>query len=268
MKALGLKYGMMILLAGGITFSSCENNNDLSAGITAGMVTSDNEGATVINTDDLKSVTTGTDDLTVEQTDWLKFMREEEKLARDLYLALSVDFTVPAFKNIARAEENHMNAVLAILTTYGIEDPASPESGVFNNADLQALYNTLLEKGKLSLAEALKVGALVEETDILDLADVYALNPGEDLKTLTEALMLGSRNHLRAFNRVLAANGIVYAPVALDQEAFDAIISTPWEKGTGLCSSISKGNGKNYLCGTGTCVNPTGRGFRGGRGGK
>jgi hypothetical protein len=45
-------------------------------------------------------------------------MREEEKLARDLYLALGETYKVPVFKNIARAEANHMNAVLTILTSY------------------------------------------------------------------------------------------------------------------------------------------------------
>lgn len=265
MKAINLKYGLMIILAGGMALSSCESSSDLSSGIMARMVTSDNEGTTLINTDDLKSVTTGTDEITVEQIEWLKFMREEEKLAQDLYLALSNDYTIPAFKNIARAEQNHTSAVLAVLTAYAIADPASVEPGVFTNTDLQTLYNTLLAQGKVSLIDALKVGALVEETDILDLADVYAGDPGDDLKTLAEALMLGSRNHLRAFTRVLKVNGITYIPVALEQTAFDAIISTSWEKGTGLCGLAGIGTGGQYLCGTGTCINPGGRGFRGGR---
>jgi hypothetical protein len=265
MKAISLKYSLMILLAGTFSLSSCESSSDLSSGILARMVTSDNEGTTTINSDDLKSVTTGTDEITAEQIEWLKFMREEEKLAHDLYLALSTDYTTPVFTNIARAEQNHTSAVLTVLTAYGIEDPASSESGVFTNPDLQALYNTLLAQGKVTLIDALKVGALVEETDILDVADVYAGTPGDDLKTLAEALMLGSRNHLRAFNRVLKANGIVYVPVALEQTDFDAIINSSWEKGTGLCMLTGKGTGGQYLCGTGTCINPGGRGFRGGR---
>lgn len=258
MKSISLKFGLFILLAGGISMSSCETNADLSAGMTANLVTVDDEGTTLINAVDLKSLTTGSDEITESQAGWLKFMREEEKLARDLYLALSADYTIPAFKNIARAEQNHMNAVLTVLSIYAIEDPASPENGVFSNPELQALYNNLLEKGKISLVEALKVGALVEETDILDLAKVYEMTPGDDLTTLAEALMLGSRNHLRAFTRVLKINGVIYEPVALTLDDYTAIITSGWERGTGLCIGNQSASGEKY------CYR-NGRGFMGGQ---
>jgi hypothetical protein len=258
MKSISLRVGMFILLTSGISLGSCSTDSELSSRTMANLVSVDDEGTTLIDEVSLKSLSTGTDDISVAQADWLKFMREEEKLAHDLYIALSKDYTVPAFKNIARAEQNHMDAVLTILSGYSIEDPASTEAGVFNNADLQTLYKTLLEKGKTSLVEALKVGALVEETDILDLAKVYELNPGDDLVTLTEALMLGSRNHLRAFSRVLKINGVVYAPVALSLEEYTAIVTSAWEKGSGLCIGNSTASGKKYC-------NRTGKGFMRGR---
>ncbi len=258
MKSNSLKFGLFVLLAGSISMSSCETNSDQSARMAANLVTVDNEGTTLINAIDLKSVTTGSDAISESQADWLKFMREEEKLAHDLYVAFGEIYTVPVFKNIPRAELNHMNAVLTVLTAYSIEDPASTEAGVFNNADLQALYNSLLEQGKTSLVEALSVGALVEETDILDLARVYELNPGDDFTTLTEALMLGSRNHLRAFSRVLKINGGIYTPVALSVDDYSAIVTSDWERGTGICIGNQTALGKKY------CYR-SGRGFMGGK---
>ena len=258
MKLNSLKSGLFLILLSGISLSSCNSNDELSAGMTANLVNVDNEGTTLISSDGLKTATTGTDAITGSLSDWLKFMREEEKLAHDLYIAFSELYTVPVFNNIPRAELNHMNAVLTILTTYSIEDPASTENGVFNNADLQALYNTLLAKGKVSLVEALKVGALVEETDILDLAKVYELNPGGDLTALTEALMLGSRNHLRAFARVLKVNGVVYTPVALSFDDYTAIVTSDWERGTGLCIGNQNCAGRKYC-------NRSGKGFMGGK---
>ena len=151
MKSISLKSALFLILISGISLSSCNSNDELSAGIAANLVTVDNEGTTLINSVDLKSAITGSDAITESLSDWLKFMREEEKLAHDLYVALGKIYSVPVFKNIPRAELNHMNAVLTILTTYSIEDPASAEEGVFNNADLQALYNSLLETGKTSL---------------------------------------------------------------------------------------------------------------------
>lgn len=252
--------GLIFVLASGLTLQSCNTNNDLADGIPAAIVSVTNEGTTTIDADLLNTVyfegvsTTLTDPL----EDWLKFMREEEKLARDLYLALYETYKLPVFLNIPRAEQNHMDAVLMLMNSYGIADPASAENGVFVNPDLQKLYDELLARGKQSLIEALKVGALVEETDIIDLADVYELTPGDDFKALAEALMLGSRNHLRAFNRVLKVQGVTLTPVALDQAAFDEIVNSDWERGTGLCLGTNVNTGKQY-CGKG-------RGFRGGRG--
>ncbi len=263
MKSTNLKIGLFLFLAGGFSFSSCTTDAELFAGISSNMVTVDAEGSTLITDIGLKSLSNGTDALTAEQSDWLKFMREEEKLAHDLYLSLSEFYaTTPTFKNIARAEQNHMTAVLTVLTSYAIEDPASSENGVFNNADLQALYNTLLEKGKVSLVEALTVGALVEETDILDLEKVYDITAGDDLKTLAEALNLGSRNHLRAFAKVLNANGVVYAPVALKADDYTAIITSGWEKGNAQCNGDQIGSGKKYGQGSGK---GSGKGFMGGK---
>lgn len=51
--------------------------------------------------------------------------------------------------------------------------------------------NELVEKGSTSLEEALIVGTLIEEVDIIDLAEVYEMEPGEDITALAEDLMLG-----------------------------------------------------------------------------
>ena len=74
------------------------------------------------------------------------------------------------FNNISQSEQKHTDAIKMLLDRYSIEDPVtSDEVGVFQNEDLLALYNTLIEQGKTSLVEALKVGAAIEEIDILDL---------------------------------------------------------------------------------------------------
>ncbi len=135
--------------------------------------------------------------------EWLKYMREEEKVARDLYLAFYRKNSHRTFNNISRSEQIHMNAILRLMNVYGIEDPASSREGVFTNPDLQKLYDQLLAQGNISLKEALKVGVLVEETDIADLDDVYGLNPPRNVQTVAEALLAGSKNHLRAFTFAL-----------------------------------------------------------------
>jgi hypothetical protein len=252
--------GMAILLIGGLSFQSCSTNKDLAENLSATVVSVSDDGTTTIDVDAIKSAyfDVSSTQVTDPLSDWLKFMVEEEKLARDVYNTLYEIYKIPVFKNIPKAEQNHMNVVLALMNTYGIADPSSAEAGKFTNPDLQALYDNLVAKGKVSLVEALKVGALIEETDIVDLADVYELSPGDDFKALAEALMLGSRNHLRAFNRVLKFNGVVLTPAVLDQDAFNSIVTSEWERGTGYCTGVNTSAGTQY-CGKF-------RGFRGGRG--
>ena len=52
--------------------------------------------------------------LTDDETYWLTYMREEEKVARDVYLYLNEKWNVRIFKNIAASEQTHMDAIKAV----------------------------------------------------------------------------------------------------------------------------------------------------------
>ncbi|MEO2154237.1 MAG: DUF2202 domain-containing protein [Nanoarchaeota archaeon] len=102
----------------------------------------------------------------------IEHMREEEKLARDVYLTLYNKWGLSIFKNIARSEQNHMNAVKVLIEKYNLEDPVEEtgdEIGKFENPELEKLYNELVEKGSQSIKDALEVGATIEDLDIYDL---------------------------------------------------------------------------------------------------
>ena len=69
----------------------------------------------------------------------LVFMREEEKLARDVYLSLYDLWGLQIFQNIADSEQTHTDAVASLLEKYDIPDPADTSpAGVFVNPDLQS----------------------------------------------------------------------------------------------------------------------------------
>ena len=134
----------------------------------------------------------------------LLYMREEEKLARDVYTAFYARYSLRVFSNIAASEQAHMDAIGRLLTRYGLADPTAGKApGVFTNPDLQALYNDLIARGNQSLAEALRVGVLIEETDIADLQASLAHTTRADLRLVYTNLLRGSRNHLAAFTRQL-----------------------------------------------------------------
>ena len=156
----------------------------------------------------------------------LEYMREEEKLARDVYLTLYDVWGVRTFQNISRSEQSHMDAILTLLNRYAIADPAVGNGvGEFTNPELQALYDQLIATGSQSLADALKVGGAIEEIDILDLQRAVAETDKADIQRVYASLLSGSTNHLRAFVSTLAnQTGEVYEPQYMTPDAYSAIV--------------------------------------------
>ncbi|HNJ81267.1 MAG TPA: DUF2202 domain-containing protein, partial [Methanoregulaceae archaeon] len=144
--------------------------------------------------------------LTDDEKYWMTYMREEEKLARDVYLSLGARWNLPLFTNIAQSEQVHMDSVKTLLDRYGIPDPAAGKAqGAFTDPALQDLYDDLIAQGSASPVEALKAGVIVEETDIADLNKALATTEKNDIRTVYNNLLQGSMNHLNAFQSNLAS---------------------------------------------------------------
>jgi len=154
------------------------------------------------------------------------FMREEEKLAHDVYVALGALWGTPIFSNIAQAETSHMESVASLIERYGLDDPVDDNPvGVFVDPSLQAMYDDLVASGSLSLTDALMVGALIEEVDIEDLLDSIDETEATDVALVWQRLLSGSQNHLKAFTSQLAAQDIDYEPTVLDVATYDQMLS-------------------------------------------
>jgi len=169
--------------------------------------------------------TSTTDDLTEADIENLHFMREEEKLAHDVYLYFFDLYGERIFSQIAQSEAKHMEAISKLLVYFEIEDLSATETGLFNNSDLQALYDQLILLGEESLEAALAVGALIEETDIADLIESIEETENSDIELVLDKLLNGSYNHLKAFVSVLSANNVNYSPQILSQYEFDAMMA-------------------------------------------
>ncbi len=172
-------------------------------------------------------------DLSAEEQAGLVWMREEEKLAHDVYVALYETWGLQTFNTIAVSEQAHMESVLGLLERYGIADPAAGKAlGEFSNPDLQALYARLVAQGQASALEALKVGAYIEELDIADLQARLSQIDNADIQQVYTNLLTGSGSHLRAFVRVLEWQfGTQYTPQVLDEATYQSIIGTVDETG-------------------------------------
>lgn len=202
------------------------------------------DGATLI-------ASASTQDISDVEKAGLIYMREEEKLARDVYLTLYDTWGANIFQNISASEQTHMDAVLTILNRYQLTDPATESRGVFTNTTLQNLYTDLVAEGSKSLAAAYVVGATIEDLDINDLAINLSQTDNADIKLVYEQLQKGSRNHLRAFNRqILISTGENYQPEYISASLFAEIIGSEVERGGGVGqagqqSGGGQGRGRN-----------------------
>lgn len=171
--------------------------------------------------------------LSKEEKQGIQLMREEEKLAHDVYQFLNEKWELPVFSNISQAETRHFNAIGFLIENFELKDNATKEAGRFQNKELQHLYDSLTQKGSESLIAALQVGAFIEEVDIQDLQSLLENTSNETIRNTYENLLRASGNHLRAFTSQLASRNNTYSPTVLIEKEYLAILDTPHQKGNG-----------------------------------
>jgi hypothetical protein len=192
------------------------------------------QGVTTVNTDELNKTlsTLQASSLSMQESEDLLVLREEEKLAHDVYRTLFDAHSMAIFNNIADAEQTHTDAVLSLIERYGLEDPVGDNTrGVFENETLQNLYDTLVMQGEQSLLDALIVGATVEDLDIWDIEEMMMRTDKSDLMLVYENLQKGSRNHLRSFVKQIESQGGTYVPIYISQEMYESIVNSEMERG-------------------------------------
>ncbi len=158
-------------------------------------------------------------------------MREEEKLARDVYQELYDQWGIVIFNNIAKSEQSHTDMVALLFQKYNLQDPFIDQRGAFTDTAIQQLYQTLITLGSESQAKAFFVGCTIEDLDIYDLEDFIAQSDNEDIQTVYQNLMQGSRNHMRSFYRQYSNLGETYTAQYISATELDQILNSEMEKG-------------------------------------
>lgn len=221
----------IVLLLG----AGCQNINQNNTNTMTDdeVMTVSSEGLSTVNKTNLQNNLNAISkqDLSETEKNGLVFMREEEKLAHDVYLKLYEKFNLPIFNNISQSEKTHTEAVKTLLDRYQITDPTSDEVGVFSDQVLQSLYDELLSES-ISVESALKAGALVEEVDIVDLEKYLNETDNQDIILVYNNLLKGSRNHLRSFvKNIQRQTGEEYIPQKLEAVYYEEIVGSDIERG-------------------------------------
>lgn len=165
--------------------------------------------------------------LTSDEIASILYMREEEKLARDIYSVFHEFWSTEPrsiFSNIAQSEQRHGEALNTLIIYYKLPNPVIATIGKFTEPKLQTLYQKLLITGQNSITAALEVGAQLEEIDITDLNATLQCSKNPNIQIVYQELLRGSHDHLRAFVHQLKLQNISYLPKTLQSTEFNKII--------------------------------------------
>jgi len=295
MKKEFIKKALLLSLIPAALFS-CTKNESLDpselmlSGTPMEMIMVKSDGTTTFITAGVTPPFDSTADLTANEIEFAYAVREDEKVARDLYFAFFEKYKLKAFENISKAESNHIRAVELLLSYYEIDYPEIGEYGKFADPTRQQMYDSLLIKGETAL-EAFKVMAQLEEENIVSFGEVLEDIENDNIAIVIENLLKASENHFKAAIRQITALGGEYTAQYMSQEQYSAIIAKGFEQGKryrylnkgqttnrgnrlngegqrrgavnsgGECTFTSNGNTPGSKAGQGQ----QGRGYRGGR---
>ena len=170
-------------------------------------------------------------ELSRNEIEGILLMREEEKLARDVYLTLGEKWDLKPFFNIAESEQKHMDEMGSLVTKYDLEDPVKDDTrGIFTNPEMKKLYDELLAEGQKSRLDALKTGALIEDLDIADLEALLKETDNDDIRIVYLNLVKGSRNHLRTFHFQVERSGGTYKAQYITDDMYNKITGSQKEQ--------------------------------------
>ena len=171
---------------------------------------------------------TNTINLSDTDREALLFMLEEEKLARDTYEFLDSEWGLIQFANIKISEQSHMDAIITLLERSKTPFTILPY-GEFEDDHLQDYYNQFVENGQLSQANALQIGATIEDLDIVDLQEFIDHADSPSVIKVFESLKCGSGNHLRSFVSSIELLGDTYTIQFLTEDEYNLILSQTHE---------------------------------------
>jgi len=166
--------------------------------------------------------------LSPAETKALINLHDNQKLSLFVYDSLFAIWGINPFGNIRSAESQHVDFLVDVAENYSVildKNGSTDNKPGFTTPQAETIYHESISKGSLSVIDALKRGALLEEMSLLALHEAKAVTIKSDLLHTFDILAMGSKNNLQAFNKRLKMYGITYEPGLLDQKDFKNIIS-------------------------------------------
>lgn len=163
--------------------------------------------------------------LTECEIEGIVLVREERKLASDLFSELYDTWDFEIFKLISQSEQTYMDEIKELIDKFNIEDPVKDNSrGIFTSPYIKKLYSNLVEKGNKSAYESVRIAATLEDLSIKDLNDLLELSTKKEIITLYNSLRMASIGYIRAISKELKKYDRRYQAQFLSNEELRAIL--------------------------------------------
>jgi len=189
--------------------------------------------------------------LDLKEIDFLLKMYEEEKLARDVYVSFYNKYNIEFFKNTSQAQQIQMNQIACLLKHYNLKYKATEREGIFNDLNIQQHYFDFKEQGDISVSDAIKASATIEDLNLFDLGEYMSFTKNPAILAIFKHLSCGAKNHLRNFVNVLKVKNETYLPKHITEKEYKRIVKKKNEKCTMNANPTNSGQGKGQGKGSG-----------------
>jgi hypothetical protein len=169
--------------------------------------------------------------LSVEAMEGLIFLRNGERLAKDIAHDFMDAYGSHPFFGQSEAERSHGRAVSQLLARYALHDLVDDQRpGEYSDPFWQSEYDFYREQGALGYIDALLVSLEIQEAAVVDLRYWSELSESDVVVVeVLRALLMATRNHLRILNNELESVGFEYTPVYFSEAEYDQIVYGPLE---------------------------------------
>lgn len=160
----------------------------------------------------------------------LHALMEVERLGAEVNRELAETWEQPKYHIAGFNHRRGAFDIRAILHKYEIMPEAErPERGIFDDGELQSLYDELTVEGTISEEEALTVSMVTVDYVLYRMDTAYTVVDNEDIRALLQNIGAFSRNQIRAIAGVMADAGLTYATRYMSQSMYDDIVATERE---------------------------------------
>lgn len=145
---------------------------------------------------------------------------QEEKMAFDLYGEFYERWSLNVFNTIQQREAKHVWCVERIMDNYGYKYRTNTNTGLYQDKEIQKLYDELTVKGCISDLAALEAAAYIKEKHIAQLRERIRYQEDGYVVKVIFLMESAAQSHLKAFVKSIRLSGSDYSPQFLTEDEF------------------------------------------------